>query len=1050
MATLRSRPPTGTSPYRGTSTNNTRRLQEGLYTHLDEQEKAAFIEVLNTYGARRDIFELVNNLRKILNTPVKRQLFPLVRGVIRKSDLEAFDLLTRGGKKYGTLPRPFLYSPHAADISVLRKHRSMTLNRYNEISSQHSGGGSNRHRGKASSLVSNYSERDDLPEPSSKDMHKVFIETRDVNYNGFGFNIRGGSEYGLGVYVSSVDEGGPAEIQGLQVGDLITEANDISFQRITHVEAARIIRAASRLELSICRMGRIPGSHTVHEAYKWVDARGRPVSPPPDVLTPGQSGGGGEEADTRSRSSLNLLKGSDERKVNVVVDRGHTLGLRVRGGVDYGLGIYISGVDPYSVAENAGLKIGDQILDVNGQSMLGKRHSEAVRLLTRGRHMVMTVKDVGRVPYAKTTIDRTRWISKHASQALEAEREHRGRFTGRKAVSEPDLFNVDYIEDGTVGFSRGAGSQLMLSAMSTRSQYDVVEQQARELLNREEQATLRYYLAQYVRGGVSVPGFVAALRELFNTGAKMTLMSDIRPLLQAQDVGTFDRLVHTHQHQASTSGAGSRVNDTDSLSMVSADSADFFMEDFNKRTLFSSKIKPVTKPKLMDTITTTTTATTTTAAISATPARQRSFSERERPERTTSYTDHWDAIEDYPAENGPPPPPPPSPPPPPAEPRTEPRTPFLTQPVPFRRGQTPVRRHKPAGSGGEAGGGGGGGGVATGGGGTGGIRGINSSSHSRTADASSPYPSPNAKQMPVVMRVSGGWPSGGVRSLAPGSSSATGSRGFGGGGGGGGGVGVGGGGKSRMTYTKADVHPRGKGILKKWRRKLKDSLPRMRVRFSSHVFQHDITDRDDITDDVDDPSDDSGVDVNHPPPLDPRAFLGLDRVTISKAVPVDINSAVGRQSSDAHASVASPVQPSTSGVMTSHHGPRAHETERLLAGRERYGDIPLGVVYIYRCKPTLGVAIEGGANTRQPLPRVVTIQPGGSAFESGGLRVGHVILEVNGVALAGRSHTEAAKLIAESFKTREHERMELLVTDSSESVMEELRAHLSELNVVQN
>ena len=228
MATLRSRA-TDVSQYRGTS-SQTRRLQEGLYTHLDEQEKAAFIEVLNTYGVRRDIFELVNSLRKILNTPVKRQLFPLVRGVIRKSDMEAFDLLTRGGKNYGTLPRPFLYRPHAADISVLRKHRSNTLNKYNEIS----------YKRKASSLVSDISDREDIPVPPNREVHKVFIETRDVNYDGFGFNIRGGSEYGLGVYVSSVDEGGPAEIQGLQVGDLIVEANDISFQKISHGEAARV------------------------------------------------------------------------------------------------------------------------------------------------------------------------------------------------------------------------------------------------------------------------------------------------------------------------------------------------------------------------------------------------------------------------------------------------------------------------------------------------------------------------------------------------------------------------------------------------------------------------------------------------------------------------------------------------------------------------------------------------------------------------------------------------------------------------------------------
>lgn len=50
------------------------------------------------------------------------------------------------------------------------------------------------------------------------------------------------------------------------------------------------------------------------------------------------------------------------------------------------------------------------------------------------------------------------------------------------------------------------------------------------------------------------------------------------------------------------------------------------------------------------------------------------------------------------------------------------------------------------------------------------------------------------------------------------------------------------------------------------------------------------------------------------------------------------------------------------------------EEELKHRGREKYGDVPLQVVYIYRCKPTLGVAIEGGANTRQPLPRVISVQ----------------------------------------------------------------------------
>lgn len=50
------------------------------------------------------------------------------------------------------------------------------------------------------------------------------------------------------------------------------------------------------------------------------------------------------------------------------------------------------------------------------------------------------------------------------------------------------------------------------------------------------------------------------------------------------------------------------------------------------------------------------------------------------------------------------------------------------------------------------------------------------------------------------------------------------------------------------------------------------------------------------------------------------------------------------------------------------------EEAKKRQGWEQYGNVPLSVVYIYRCKPTLGMAIEGGANTRQPLPKVINVQ----------------------------------------------------------------------------
>ena len=44
-------------------------------------------------------------------------------------------------------------------------------------------------------------------------------------------------------------------------------------------------------------------------------------------------------------------------QVTVVVDPGQSLGLMVRGGLEFALGIYVSGVDQESVAEQVGIKV---------------------------------------------------------------------------------------------------------------------------------------------------------------------------------------------------------------------------------------------------------------------------------------------------------------------------------------------------------------------------------------------------------------------------------------------------------------------------------------------------------------------------------------------------------------------------------------------------------------------------------------------------------------------------------------------------------------------
>lgn len=57
-----------------------------------------------------------------------------------------------------------------------------------------------------------------------------------------GFNIRGGSEFGHGLYISQVVEGSKASESGLQVGDQVMSVNGIDFSSITHRDAVKSLQ----------------------------------------------------------------------------------------------------------------------------------------------------------------------------------------------------------------------------------------------------------------------------------------------------------------------------------------------------------------------------------------------------------------------------------------------------------------------------------------------------------------------------------------------------------------------------------------------------------------------------------------------------------------------------------------------------------------------------------------------------------------------------------------------------------------------------------------
>ncbi|KAI8491632.1 hypothetical protein Bbelb_308320 [Branchiostoma belcheri] len=74
--------------------SNVRRLHDHLNVSLDEAERQEFVQALNDYHYKRNVYDLVYNLRILLDTPEKRQLFSLLRKVIPKSDQALFDMHT--------------------------------------------------------------------------------------------------------------------------------------------------------------------------------------------------------------------------------------------------------------------------------------------------------------------------------------------------------------------------------------------------------------------------------------------------------------------------------------------------------------------------------------------------------------------------------------------------------------------------------------------------------------------------------------------------------------------------------------------------------------------------------------------------------------------------------------------------------------------------------------------------------------------------------------------------------------------------------------------
>nr|XP_055206467.1 whirlin isoform X4 [Gorilla gorilla gorilla] len=822
---------------------NVRQLHQALTALLSEAEREQFTHCLNAYHARRNVFDLVRTLRVLLDSPVKRRLLPMLRLVIPRSDQLLFDQYTAEG----------LYLPATTPYR------------------QPAWGG---------------------PDGAGPGEVRLVSLRRAKAHEGLGFSIRGGSEHGVGIYVSLVEPGSLAEKEGLRVGDQILRVNDKSLARVTHAEAVKALKGSKKLVLSVYSAGRIPGGYVTNHIYTWVDPQGRSISPPSGLPQP--HGGALRQQEGDRRSTLHLLQGGDEKKV------------------------------------------GDQILEVNGRSFLNILHDEAVRLLKSSRHLILTVKDVGRLPHARTTVDETKWI---ASSRIGETMANSAGFLGdltTEGINKP-------------GFYKGpAGSQVTLSSLGNQTRV-LLEEQARHLLNKQERATMAYYLDEYRGGSVSVEALVMALFELLNTHAKFSLLSEVRGTISPQDLERFDHLVLRREIESMKARQPPGPGAGDTYSMVSYSDTGSSTGSHGTSTTVSSARNTLDLEETGEAVQ---------GNINALP--DVSVDDvRSTSQGLSSFK--------------------PLPPPPPLaqgndRPLGQPRKlgredlqpPSSTPSCSGTVFSAPQNRSPPAGTAPTPG--------------TSSAQDLPSSpiyasvspdnpSSKRPLDAHlalvnqhpiGPFPRvqspPHLKSPSAEATVAGGC-------LPPPSPSGhpdqTGTN---------------------QHFVMVEVHrPDSEPDVNEVR-----ALPQTRTSTLSQLSDSGQT-----------LSEDSGVDAGEAEASAPGR---------------------GRQSASTKSRSSKELPRNERPTDVANKPPGLLEPTSTL-------------VRVKKSAATLGIAIEGGANTRQPLPRIVTIQRGGSAHNCGQLKVGHVILEVNGLTLRGKEHREAARIIAEAFKTKDRDYIDFLVTE---------------------
>uniref|UniRef100_A0A3Q0RVS5 Na(+)/H(+) exchange regulatory cofactor NHE-RF n=1 Tax=Amphilophus citrinellus TaxID=61819 RepID=A0A3Q0RVS5_AMPCI len=202
-----------------------------------------------------------------------------------------------------------------------------------------------------------------------------------IGERGYGFHLHGERNRG-GQFVRKVEPGSSADLAGLRPGDRVVEVNGENVENETHHQVVNRIREVphrTRLLVVDRETDDYLRSHGLDCTEGLAIEMGTLSPRPSPRQTPSQLS-----------SLLNSPIGLTWKKKGPAVELLPRVCHMVKGEQGYGFnlhsdkkkrGQFVRAVDPDSPAERSGIRPGDRILEVNGVTTEGLRHSEVVGLI---------------------------------------------------------------------------------------------------------------------------------------------------------------------------------------------------------------------------------------------------------------------------------------------------------------------------------------------------------------------------------------------------------------------------------------------------------------------------------------------------------------------------------------------------------------------------------------------------------------------------------------------------------------------------------------------